>query len=384
MNISKKSTLVSNTLSLHSMLMPLTHIAGRLMTVMSRSRKRKATWGIRKPSNDLARQRTMPTMVSVLVVGWLTLTPILMGGGAVNSGMLLPEVYAEGSLQQRQNPAVASNTHPQDDQPITLSRGFKPFSVEDSIVFGGIPKDIFSTHVLYNVGPTFSRAKALVHDGLQFNEPVKMREWRQIIFELSMNKLNAAVLPDYIAYLTKARGHRWDKASVNGEPILIADVDFEWLADALETNPELARQPDGSYTLHGTSRSLTTNKNTFFSASLLSDTLHSRLVTFVLNEELLYSNRDDRIVSVDLLIDNNRLSIPMNGSRVVDLGDQEGDRTVYLTAHRRSGQQSKACYKFVLLKANGKWVNNKLNSGKLSFAEEQLPTITFTQKDNQR
>jgi len=360
--------------------------AMQLLSRMRRKKERKSTCGIGMASHRGTSRRDMRriTTVGLLSLVLFTLTPILMSRWTTDSGTLLSEAHAQSSTPLPKISPRTAETRSQDDPPIAVRIGPKPFDVQEPMVFGGVPKTIFPTQILYNVGPTFSREKAITHDGEQFSDPMNTRQWRQIIFELSRNKLNPKVLPNYVDYLTKARDFRWDKAHENTEPILIADVGFEWIAGNLDDSPELQRQADGFYKLQQAARTMTTNKGRFFGASLLPDKLHSRLVTFVLSDKLVYSNLNDAILGVSLSIENNTFSVPMNGSLVVDLGEKEGDKTVYVTAHHRSGQQSKTCFRFALERVNGKWVNTKTENGKSIFEVKQLPTIRFTQKDNQR
>jgi hypothetical protein len=286
----------------------------------------------------------------------------------VLSAVLIVLILSSGTtIGQAQR--TISATQPQQQAAGALRSGATPFNLGDSMVFG-VPKESFQTQVLYNVGPTASRSKAVAHNGRQPNEPLTMRQWRQIVFELSMNRLNPTILPDYIAYLTRAHDVRWDHSPRKGEPLLIADVWFEWLADSEKTSTPHAAP------------ALSTNQGRFFGASLLPEVLNSRFVTLLLSSNLIYSNSNDTITGITLSIDSRDSFISMNSSQVIDLGD-DGDKTACLIAYHRSGQQSQACFAFALLTAS-EGVGARLHNWDRISQPKDTPTVRFTEKDSGR
>jgi hypothetical protein len=316
-------------------------------------------------------------MMMTLVVGTIA-------EAATNSEPSVPGVAQQAPPASVSAAAGSSHSPAQDPRIGVFSTGPKPFAPEDSAVFGGIPKEIFPTRVLYNVGPTFLREAAITNDGTQFHAPLNRRQWRQVVFELGRSKLYPDVLPDYMAFLTRARDFRWDHSFENGEPILIANVRFEWLADDLDHNPELEKKAEYVYKLREGVGSLTTSKGQFFAASLVPQTLCYPLVTFFLNEDFVYSNTGDRVIGVDVEIEKTSFSVPMGTSRVVDLGDREGIRTVHLTAHYSSGRQSKCCFDLLLQKANGAWLNTKEVGGEKTFSFKRAASVHYTREDDHR
>ncbi|GAB4275393.1 MAG: hypothetical protein Kow0092_30990 [Deferrisomatales bacterium] len=249
-------------------------------------------------------------------------------------------------------------------------------------VLGEVPKALFSTGVLYNLGPAFRREAAAAADGTGFDPVLTVAEWKQTVFELERHKLAPHVLPRFEDYLRRARGRRWEGAARNRLPLLVWDVAFEWIPGDLDRHPALERIAPGRYRLRpGAERSLGVRRGRFFGASLPVGIVRSRLITLALDPDLIVSNRADPLVAVRLAIDGERIELDTGDSQVVDLGDREGTRTVRVTAIHRSGAESRAAFRFRLERLpDGRWANTVEEDGNVRFGTRPLPPTTFTRR----
>jgi len=178
--------------------------------------------------------------------------------------------------------------------------------------------------------------------------------------------------------MTDVKEHQWEYALDNRQPILICDVDFEWLPGDLSKNPELDINEDNEYILKREDGYLTTKKHRFFSASLVNSVINSRLITLSFYEKFVFSNRLDSIRSLSLSYYDKKYFIPVNEKIIVDLGESEGDHTIQVNAKHESGLISRSVIKFKLQRlANGQWSNYKIENGEPVFAIKSMPTKIF-------
>ncbi len=248
----------------------------------------------------------------------------------------------------------------------------------DSVVFGLIPTANISTKIIYSFTPNIAREVALTHDGKDYGTPLINEQWRQIIFELGQHKIHKDVLPDYMDYLTKIREYRINHTYDNREPILIMDIHFEWIDEDLAANPDLEKY-DRGYRIKDGVKKLSTNKARFFGASILPKEINSRLVTFAYTKDLLFTNNKDKITHIEVTIGNNiSLELEDGDTKIVDLGDNEGERIVLITGHHKSGLVSRSSFKFNFRRdVNGQWVNVTTKDGQLTFGEGKEAPIIF-------
>ncbi len=261
---------------------------------------------------------------------------------------------------------------------------FEKNVLEKQFIWGGVPKSVFKTGVLYNLGPVFSRERAISHDGTEFRTPLTHRQIRQIMFELDKNKLNDPTLPRYLDFLRAVGEYQWQNSHDNRQPVLIVDVDFEWFDQKLENYPQLFREPDGKIRLKNDAiTSLPTRKDRFFCGGLLKEDIEHRLVTFALEKEFIFSNSRDPVKRIEMALEDWQVTLSdlsEGHSAVVDLGNRPGIKKIRLTATRESGKKAMTFIVFNLKKpASGKFPDTVMRKGKAVFPSTRLPVVRFQQ-----
>jgi len=153
---------------------------------------------------------------------------------------------------------------------------FPPYDIDDSLVFGGIPKSIFETQVLFdNAVSSFGALKdtILKFDGINSNtSPFFYRDFRRYVFVFEKARLNTSVFQGYISYLETCSKVVWENYSTNTRLLMTADIRFEHMEGSLNTNQYIYNVMDsidtiGNYFLKPGVIDLPTNCSNFLAVA---------------------------------------------------------------------------------------------------------------------
>ena len=252
------------------------------------------------------------------------------------------------------------------------------FHLDSATVLGHVPKAVFSSGVLYDrlVGPAgLLQRAAKLHATADAPGRVTMREFREFVFQLSKARLRAVVLPEYSEYLQACEDFCWAKEPSNPLLLMVADVEYDHFPDGVGSSTRLVGDSCQGYRLAQGAPGAPAARGRLFAASFQTPTTCSRLVTVYAATPGVFTNRSDSIVSHEVRLGGVELTLVVDGSAVVDLGESEGVRDVQVTSRHRSGAVSRAAFSLELRRTTeGAWNNTKVAGDSVSFIIGQRQT----------